>query len=341
MPHYKLAFLGFGNVGQALAELLLQKESELAEKYDIQFSVTGIGTGRHGSIVDAANGIDLTQALDAARSGGDLSLLADQPALGALDLLRASESNVLFENTSVNHKTGEPAVLHIQTALELGMHVCTANKGPVVHAHRALSALAAQNGVKFLYESTVMDGAPIFSLFREALPAAKLLSFKGILNSTTNMILTRMEQGETFDAAVAHCQKIGIAETDPSADVDGWDAAVKVAALVNVLMDTPFKIEEVQREGMRQITPEMIAAAAQEEKRYKLVCSAERVGDKITAKVAPELVPNTSPLYSVEGTSSVVEFNTDALGKFSIVETDPSPQTTAYGLLADFVNAVK
>jgi homoserine dehydrogenase len=187
-----------------------------------------------------------------------------------------------------------------------------------------------------------MDGAPIFSLFREAIPASNLLSFKGILNSTTNLILSRLERGDSFDEAVKHCQDVGIAETDPSGDVDGWDAAIKVSALVTVLMGIPLKPQEVDREGVRNITPEMVAEALKDGKRYKLICSAERDGDKIiSAKVAPELILSTSPIYSVEGTSSIVEFKSDVLGDLSIVEKDPGPHTTAYGLLADFVNAVK
>jgi homoserine dehydrogenase len=183
-----------------------------------------------------------------------------------------------------------------------------------------------------------MDGAPIFSLFRGALPGAQLLSFKGVLNSTTNLILTRMENGATFEDAVIHAQQIGLAETDPSADVDGWDAAIKVAALVTVLMQNPITPQQVQREGIRDITPEMITAASADGKRYKLVCTAERKDNTIRASVAPELVPATSPLYSIEGSTSIIEFQTDVLGSLSIVETDPGPATTAYGLLADFIN---
>ena len=143
----------------------------------------------------------------------------------------------MFESTPVNYATGQPAVDYLRAALEHGMHAVSANKGPVVHAYRELTALARSKGVNYYFESAVMDGAPIFSLFRETLPAVSLRGFRGILNSTTNLILTRMEAGESFDQAVAYAQSIGIAETDPSGDVDGWDAAVKVAALATVLMD--------------------------------------------------------------------------------------------------------
>jgi len=225
--------------------------------------------------------------------------------------------------------------------LELGMHAITANKGPVVHAYRELTDLARQKGRRFYFESTVMDGAPIFSLFRETLPGSRLLFLRGVLNSTTNMILSRMEDGESFEAAVAYCQKIGIAETDPSGDVDGWDAAVKVAALVTVLMDIPLLPQQVDRQGIRGITAAEIERARQEGKRWKLVCSAERVGEQVNARVAPESVGIDSPMYGVNGTTSIVQLESDVLGRLSIIEENPGPHTTAYGLFADFLNAVR
>ena len=254
-----------------------------------------------------------------------------------LDFIHASQADVLFENTPVNYSTGQPAVDHIRTALQHGMHAITANKGPVVHAYRQLNDLAVGRGVKFFFESAVMDGAPIFSLLRAALPAARLLSFRGILNSTTNLILSRMEAGEPFDQAVAYAQSIGIAETDPSGDIDGWDAAIKVSALASVLMDIPLKPEQVERTGIRGITPQEISLARQAGKRWKLVCSARRQADGLAARVAPEMVGPDSPMYTVDGTTSIVQFETDVLGLLSIVESDPGPHTTAYGLLADFI----
>ena len=341
MSHYKLALLGFGNVGQSLAALLQHKKKELRSKYDITFSVTGIATKQHGAVVNQ-EGIDLYQALELMSDGASLETLSVLPAPSeVLDFIQSSQADVLFENTPVNYESGQPALDHLRHALELRMHAITANKGPVVHAYQQLSDLAADKERKFYFESTVMDGAPIFSLFRTALPAAQLLSFKGILNSTTNLILTRMEGGEEFDQAVAYAQRIGIAETDPSGDVDGWDAAVKVAALVTVLIGVPLKPNEVEREGIRGITLQDIQRARDQNQRWKLVCSAVREGNNVDASVAPQLVPPSSPLFQVDGTTSIVQFETDVLGSLSVIETDPGPHTTAYGLLADFLNAVR
>jgi homoserine dehydrogenase len=340
MPHYHLALLGFGNVGRAFARLLQRKETELKEKYDITFSVTGIATGRHGYAVNP-NGLDLEKVLRLVENGQPLSAISKTPISDSLDFVHSVPADVLFENSPVNHHTGEPAITYLRAALERNMHAITANKGPVVYAYRELTELAQTKDRKFYFESTVMDGAPIFSLFRSALPATHLSSLRGILNSTTNLILGRMENGETFEAAVQYCQRIGLAETDPSGDVDGWDAAIKVAALVTVLMGVPLKPLEVDRTGIRGITPESIAAANADGKRWKLVCTAARDGITVKGRVAPELVSPSSPLYSVEGSSSIVEFHTDTLSSISIVEGNPGPETTAYGLLADFINAVK
>ncbi len=336
MTHYRLALLGFGNVGKALARLLLAKQEEISSGRNITFTVTGIFTSRHGSAIDPA-GIDLEQALEAE----NISLLSRvPPSSDGMDFIRQVPADVLFENSPVNYATGQPAIDHLSTALSLGMHAVTANKGPVVHGYRFLSDLARSQGKKFYFESAVMDGCPVFSLFRETLPAARLLRFHGVLNSTTNMILSRMESGDSFEQAVTYCQEIGIAETDPSGDIDGWDAAVKVSALATVLMNADLKPQQVARQGIRHIGPAEVREAKVQGKRWKLVCSAERKGDTLTTEVAPELVGPDSPMYRAEGTTSIVQFETDVLGQLTILEENPGPHTTAYGCLADFLNAV-
>ena len=340
MAHYNLALLGFGNVGRALARLLQRKAVELKDRYELTYSVTGIATGHHGAAIDPA-GLDLDKALQLSDSGQSLSTISSVPVTDSEDVIRKCSAAVLFENSPVNHHTGQPAIDHLHLALEMGMHAITANKGPVVHAYRQLADFAEWKGLKFYFESTVMDGAPIFSLFRSALPGAQLQGFRGILNSTTNLILTRMEKGESFEEAVKYTQVAGLAETDPSADIDGWDAAIKVAALVTVLMGIPFKPQQVDRTGIRSVTGDMVGTARANGQRWKLVCSAEREGQNVRGRVAPELVTSSSPLYSVAGASSIVEFNTDTLSSLSIVEGNPGPETTAYGLLADFINAVR
>jgi homoserine dehydrogenase len=335
MSHYRLVLAGFGNVGKAFAKLLLKKRDELKNRHGIEYSVTGIATHSHGMAVDS-EGISLEKALIA----DDLSLLSSVNVDGdMLKFIQKSKGDVFFENTPVNYKTGEPAVSYIAEALRSGMHAITANKGPVVNAYRRLSSLAQKHNRRFYFESAVMDGAPVFSLFRETLPASNLQSFQGILNSTTNMILKRMENGETLEQAIVYAQRIGIAETDPSGDIDGWDAAVKVAALATVLMNVPIKPSDVERVGIRGITINSIEEARRKGQRWKLLCSADKQGGDFVFRVKPVLLNADSIFYQIDGTTSIIQFETDVLGKLTLIEENPGPETTAYGLLADFINA--
>jgi homoserine dehydrogenase len=342
MPHYRLSFIGFGNVARALVRLLERKQLLLKEKYGTTYSVTGIATGRHGFAVNP-DGIDVQQALEQVESGKSIDSVSSSPVSSSLEVIQHSSADVMFENSPVNTQTGQPALDHIRLALNLGQHAITANKGPVVHGYRELTRLARSRGRSFRFESTVLGGAPVFSVFRETFPLAELSSFRGILNATTNIILSRMEEGESYEAAVKYCQSIGVAETDPTNDVDGWDAAIKVAALITALMDTPFTPQQVNPTGIRGITPQMIAKAKAEGKRYKLVCSAEKVGDKVSASVAPQLVDASSPLYGMMDSSTGLTLRTDVILDYSITLSEKpgmqgGPVETAYGLFADFVS---
>jgi homoserine dehydrogenase len=252
--------------------------------------------------------------------------------------LAAARADVLFEATSLNVKDGQPAVDHIRAALEHGAHAITANKGPIVHAYRELRDLAAARGKRLLFESTVMDGIPIFCLF-EQLPTIHLQGFHGILNSTTNVILGEMENGLAFDESLKKAQALGIAETDATHDIDGWDAAVKTAALITVLMDIPVGLEEIQRDGIRDLTPQALRNARRDGWPFKLVCRAKRVGDTVKASVAPEKVLATSPMAKITGASSYINFETDIFPGLAITEENPGLYATAYGMLADFVRA--
>ena len=269
-----------------------------------------------------------------------LRLLRDP---GVRSWLDTAQADVLFEATSLNVETGQPAVHHIRAALDHGAHAITANKGPIVHAYRELRDLAVARGKKFLFESTVMDGVPIFSLFHQ-LPTVHLQGFHGILNSTTNVILSEMENGLTFDEALKKAQALGVAETDATHDIDGWDAAAKTAALITVLMDVPVRLEEIAREGIRDLTPRALRNAKRDGWPFKLVCRARREGDgahaKVTASVAPEKILATSPMARITGTSSYIYFETDIFPGLAVTEENPGLYATAYGLLADFVRAV-
>jgi homoserine dehydrogenase len=317
--------------------VLQKKDRELRER-GIAWRITGVATRGMGWIADAG-GLDIESLL---RDNFSARSRAGVPAPHDVrEWLRLARADVLFEATSLSPRDGQPAIDHIRAALEAGMHAITANKGPIVHAYEELSSLAAAKGRRFLFESTVMDGVPIFAMFRDSLPLVHLLGFRGILNSTTNVILSGMEEGLSFEESLAKAQQIGIAETDPSNDIDGWDAAVKVAALVRVLMGVPLRLEQIQREGIGNLSGEAVRAARADGTPYKLVCRAQRTDQGVTASVRPEQLSLSDPLAWVAGTSSIVYFETDIFPGLAITENDPGLEATAYGMLADFVRAVQ
>jgi homoserine dehydrogenase len=290
-----------------------------------------------GWIADA-NGLDSTARLELDSDSTPCSWRTgvSAPHNNVRDWLTAAQADVLFEATSLNVKDGEPAATHIRAALNHGAHAITANKGPIVHAYRELRDLAKVRGKKFLFESTVMDGVPIFSLF-EQMPTVHVQGFHGILNSTTNVILSEIEEGLTFDEALGKAQALGIAETDATHDIDSWDAAVKTAALITVLMDIPVRLEYIEREGIRDLTPQALRNARRDGWPFKLVCRAQRVGDGVKATVAPEKVLATSPMGKITGTSSYIYVETDIFPGLAVTEENPGLYATAYGMLADFV----
>ena len=263
-------------------------------------------------------------------------------AAHAASWMHAAKPDVLFEASSLNAETGEPAISHVRTALHIGAHVVSANKGPVLHAYPELSSLAASRGLRFFFESAMMDGAPVFSLFREALPAIELRGFRGVINSTTTVILEAMQAGGTLEEAIAEAQRLGVAETDPSADIDGIDAAVKVVEVANVLMGGSLRLADVSRKGIRDITAAQLRQAHGNGEAWRLVSRARRQPDgSIFASVAPERLKGDDPLAHVHGTSLLIAFETDIFKELIISERDPGPEATAYGMLSDFVNAVR
>ncbi|HZR57114.1 MAG TPA: homoserine dehydrogenase [Terriglobales bacterium] len=320
-------------MNRALVRLLQEKTPEL-QKRNIGWRITGVATRSMGWIANAG--------------GFDPSALLKDKAVGTLkstpqsvrEWLRATQADVLFEATSLNIQDGQPAIDHLRAALEAGSHAITANKGPIVHAYQEIRALADSKGLSFLFESTVMDGAPIFSMFRDSLPALHLWGFRGILNSTTNVILGGMEEGMSFEESLKKAQKIGVAETDPTYDIEGWDAAVKVAVLITVVMGEKIALDAIQREGIRGLSGETVRAARALGKPYKLVCRAQRDENGIHASVRPEQVPLSDPLAWIAGTSNCVYFETDMFPGLAITEINPGPIATAYGMLADFIRAV-
>ena len=331
MKRYRICLLGFGNVGRALARLLMSKSAELRERYGIEWEITGVATRRMAWRA-SEGAMDVTKLI----SGTDDT----RAGQGINEWLAMAKPDVVFETTSLNPETGQPAIDYLRKSLQVGAHTITANKAPIVYAFDELNELAIAQGKRFLFEATVLDSAPVFSLFRETLPAAKVRRFAGAFNSTTNVIIETMEAGRSFEEGVKTAQDLGVAETDPSHDVDGWDSIMKVCAIARVIMRVPLLPSDVRREGIRGLDPETLREARAEGRPYKLLSRATLNDDgSVTASVRPEQIAANEPL-AVRGTSLAVHFELDMIPGLTIVSHRPNLQSTAYGLLADFINAV-
>jgi homoserine dehydrogenase len=336
--HVKLALLGFGNVLRAFAVLLSDKTITLEERYGITMSIVGVATRSHGIAINP-DGLDLVKAVESKHVG---ELHVGDPVRDAFQFVRECPADIVLEATVVNPKTGQPALDLVRLALESGKHVVTANKGPVAYGLRELRTLAEKNNLGFFFESTVMDGTPLHSVAREGLLAAEITGIRGVLNSTTNAILTRMEEGESFRSALREMQEAGIAETDPSNDIDGWDSAIKITILANTLMGGDIRPTDVQRTGIRDITPEDVRTAVEDGYSLKLVCQAFRNEQGIiSASVAPMELPPEDPLAWLDDTASGITLETDVIDSITIIESPASPYTTAYGMLVDTLNIIR
>jgi len=330
-----LCLLGFGNAGRAFARLLLDKHGDIAARYGADVRVTAIATGRHGALAEPG-GVDLAAALETIEGGGSFP-----GGQSALEIAQSAAYDVLIEATPLNIRTGQPAIDHIRAALTRGRHAVTANKGPVAWAWHELQELARENGVHLFCETTVMDGTPVFNLADRTLPLAEVTEVSGILNSTTNFILERLAAGEEYDAILAEGQRLGFVEADPAMDIDGYDAAAKITALLNVLMDARMTPDRVDRTGIGAVTIEDIRAAAERGRVIKLLCRGWRENGAVRASVKPVEVPRGDLLATIGATSSVVSITTDLMGKLSVVEHDPLIQQTGYGIFSDVLRVVE
>jgi homoserine dehydrogenase len=330
MKRYRLCFIGFGNVGRALARLLVSKTNELRESYGIEWEITGVATRRMGWRA-SENAIDVASLL----SGNDKAASEH----GIDEWLARARPDVVFETTSLNPETGQPAIEYLKKSLRAGAHTITANKAPIVYAYEELNEIAIAQGRRFMFESTVLDSAPVFSLFRETLPAVRIRGFSGVFNSTTNVILETMEEGRSFAEGVKTAQELGVAETDPSHDVEGWDSIMKICAIARVILRVPLLPSDVRREGIRELDSTTLQAARADGRPFKLLSRATVNTDgSVTAFVRPEQIALNDPLGGVRGTSLAIHFELDTIPGLTIISHRPNLQSTAYGLLADFVN---
>jgi homoserine dehydrogenase len=341
MKELKIAMLGFGNAGRSFAGLLLDKRGDIRKEYDCDVRVTAIATGSRGSLVNK-NGIDIAGACeDISLRGRFDTKHSDYSAATAMEIAEKADYDVLVELTPLAIFSGQPAIDHISTAIERQKHVITANKGPIAWDFRRLRDMAKDQGVQFCYETTVMDGTPVFNLVEETLKLCKVTEINGILNSTTNFILEELAGGGDYEEIIEAGKARGFVEADPSLDVEGWDAAAKTAALLNVLMDADITPNDIDRKGIENITSEQLQDAKARGKTIKLLCRGFFHDGKVAGTVAPEEVDNNDLLASIKGTSSVVTITTDLMGPVSIVEHDPEILQTGYGVLSDLIRVIR
>jgi len=332
----KLVFIGFGTVGQGLAELLLEKQAELKERNGLDWSVVAISDMLKGTVHDP-NGLDLKACLDTIMSGGKLSDMDRAVDWDATGTINNVDADVILEATYTDIKTGEPATSFMRAAIERGMNVVTTNKGPIALKYAELAALADSKGVKLLYEGTVMSGTPVLNLLRETLAGSHISEIKGILNGTTNYILSEMEGGMDYEAALKQAQDLGYAEAVPDADVLGWDALAKVTILSNVVFGQNVKPDDIPCEGITGISAMDIQNAREAGKRFKLLGRVWRDGDQVKASVSPIQVEMTHPLAGVMGATNALTITTDTLGDVTISGAGAGRKETGYSMLIDLI----
>jgi homoserine dehydrogenase len=311
----KLALIGFGNVGRELARLLDERRAAYP------FVVTGIHTAHHGTAISESG-------------------LAPNPAFGPAApsveaFLDAARAQVAVELTTLNPSTGEPAIGHIRAAFARGMHVVTANKGPIAHAYASLRDEAERRGLRFRFESTVMDGAPVFNMVRNNLPGVRVLGFTGVLNSTSKVIVETMERGGAFEEGLEAARRLGITEADGTYDIEGWDSAAKTAALANVLMDAGTTPQAVSTRGIGRLTPERVQELARNGKTVRLVSRARCNPGGISLRVRAEVLERSDILAAPAGTSNLLLLHTDRMGTLGTVSVGPTVKQTAYGVFVD------
>ena len=331
----KLALLGFGTVGQGICEILLEKKNQLKEKYDFNFEIVAVADFVYGNVYNSA-GLDIPFMLEEAKAKKKFS--KDVCEWDNLKLIKDCNADVMCELTFTDLNTGGPAIDHCRVALESGKSVVTSNKGPAALKYPEMKKLADKNCVKFLIEGTVCAGTPVINLTDGPLAGCDISKIRGILNGTTNYMLSEMEKGMDYDAVLKVAQELGYAEADPTGDVEGYDARGKVTILANIVMGAELNISDVSCEGITKITSGDIQKAKDNNARWKLIGSVEKKDGKVIGSVAPEMVDLSHPLAGVMGATNALTFTTDLLGDVTIVGPGAGKIETGFFILTDILS---
>lgn len=330
---WRLGFAGFGHVNRALARLLLERREELKRRHGIAFEATLVATVRRGAWADAA-GIDLAAALRDEWPPAGCGVAPDAAAAATLRAIETAPIDLLFEATPLDPRRGEPAISFVRAALSKGIAVVSANKGPVAFAAAELFTLARQSGAGFRFESAVADCLPVFDLVEMAVPVGRVLSFRGVLNSTSNMVLQAVTRGVPLADAIAEAQRLGLAEADPSHDLDGWDQAVKAVILANVILGRDIRPTDVERTPLLAVDLDWVRGEESAGRTVRLAAEGSREGP---VRVAPVALPAGRFLASLPGGSLGLEIETELAGRLQVGCVEPRVEQTAYGMLTDLV----
>lgn len=335
---HKLILIGFGVVGQGLTEILISKKDFLQQKYGFEYEIVAVSDLLKGSIANP-QGLDPKKLLDLVKSGKKLDEYPrGTSGMDALTAINQVDADIMIEVSYTDVKTGEPATSHCRAAFQRGMNVVTTNKGPVALFYHDLMKLASSKKLMFGIEGTVMSGTPVLNTGMKSLAGCSFTRISGILNGTTNFILTEMEQGKSYEEALKKAQELGYAEADPTGDVEGWDALAKVIILSNVLMNGNVKFQDAEREGITKITLEDVQKAKAEGARWKLIGETSIQDGKIKAKVAPKKLPLSDPLASVMGATNAITFETDLMGNVTIIGKGAGKIETGFSVLSDLLD---
>lgn len=339
---HKLAFIGFGVVGQGLAEILRDKKEALKKEEEFEAEIVAISDLMKGSIYHP-HGLDIDTVLNVLKETGNLENYPQTPGLitgwDSLKTIRETNADTVIEVSYTDVKTGQPAIDHCKTAFENGKNVVMTNKGPVALAYKELSEIAEQHGVHWGFEGTVMSGTPALRMPIATLAGNNITGIRGILNGTTNYILTKMEdEGVSYEDALKEAQVLGYAEADPTSDVEGYDARYKIVILANYVMNAPLKVEEVSCTGISSITLDDIEQAKKEGKRWKLLAKARKEEGGVVASIAPEKVDISDSLASISGATNAITYETDLLGPVTLSGAGAGKVETGFSLLIDLIS---
>ena len=332
-----IGLIGFGGVGQALAGLLIEKKKYLREKYNLEINLKYI-INSSGGIYNPEK-IDLIHLINHIQKGKQISEYKDWGNYNIDSIIANGDVDTIVELTHTNISSGQPALMHMEKALKNRMNVVTGNKGPIFLKYKYLNELAGENGVQLMVGCTTGGALPSINGGLIEVAGSEITSMEGILNGTTNYILSEMMKNHiSYDEALKQAQKEGIAEKNPTLDIEGYDTAVKIIILSNVILNTDLSLNDIKVEGISHIKKEELIVLKEQEKKLKLMGKVAMKNGKATAEVKLCEIDKSHPLYLVDGKNKGITYKTDSLGEISIIGGASGRINAAAAILRDLIN---